>query len=119
MRPGDFRALDRVIHERGRLAIMSLLAAGGTLAFTETRDRLEMTDGNLSRHLATLEEAGLVRLSRHVGSGRPVTEISITEDGRKAFASYVQRLEAILAPARSAAGKEDTTEDEEPALSPA
>ncbi len=100
----DFRKLDRVIHERGRLAIMSMLSGGtGKLPFTEIRDRLSMTDGNLSRHLATLEESGLVRLERHVGRGRPLTEVTVTADGRRAFASYVERLEAILAPARGAA----------------
>jgi DNA-binding transcriptional ArsR family regulator len=114
----DFLKLDRVIHERGRLAIMSLLAAGGTLSFTELRDRLDMTDGNLSRHLATLQDAGLILLDRRVGSGRPQTDVSLTDRGRKAFAGYVERLEAILAPARSREG-DLQEEDDDPVLTPA
>ena len=59
MNPEPFLNLDRVIHEKGRLAIMSLLAASPELAFTELRDTLDMTDGNLTTHIRTLQEAGL------------------------------------------------------------
>ena len=58
MNPEPFLQLDRVIHEKGRLAIMSLLAASPTLLYTELRDTLRMTDGNVTTHLRTLLEAG-------------------------------------------------------------
>ena len=59
-----FERLDRVIHERGRLAIMSLLAATGSLSFRELREQLNMTDGNLSVHMRTLETGGYVSVSK-------------------------------------------------------
>jgi DNA-binding transcriptional ArsR family regulator len=111
----DFRKLDRVIHERGRLAIMSLLAGGGTLTFTELKARLEMTDGNLSRHLATLQDHGLVHTERLVGVGRPQTEVRLTEDGVRALRRYIERLEAILEPARASGTVVDDEEVPEPA----
>ena len=60
MNPEPFLQLDRVIHEKGRLAIMSMLAASPELSFTELRDALDMTDGNLTTHIRTLQEAGYV-----------------------------------------------------------
>ena len=60
MNPEAFLQLDRVIHEKGRLAIMSMLAASPELSFTEMRDSLKMTDGNLTTHIRTLQEAGYV-----------------------------------------------------------
>ena len=103
----DYRGLDRVIHERGRLAIMSMLAGGiGRMAFTEIRERLAMTDGNLSRHLAALEESGLVKMERRTGRGRPQTEVALTGEGRRAFAGYLERLEQILSQAKAATSEE-------------
>src|SRR5665213_2827711 len=58
--PKPFLQIDRVIHEKGRLPIMSLLAASGELSFTDIREALDMTDGNLSVHIKTLQEAGFV-----------------------------------------------------------
>ena len=88
--------LDRIIHEKGRMAIMSLLAATPELSFTEMRDALSMTDGNLSVHLRTLQEAGYVSVSKSYQKNRPLTTCSLTAAGKKAFASYVNLLEQIV-----------------------
>lgn len=96
MNPEPFLQLDRVIHERGRLAIMSMLAASAELSFTELRDTLEMTDGNLTTHIRTLQEAGYVAVAKSYQNNRPLTTVSLTAAGRKAFAGYVSLLEQIV-----------------------
>jgi DNA-binding MarR family transcriptional regulator len=99
--PEPFLQLDRVIHEKGRLAIMSMLAASPELAFTELRDALEMTDGNLTSHMRTLQEAGYVSVSKSYANNRPLTTCALTSAGKKAFASYIDLLEQILQQNRS------------------
>jgi len=94
--PEPFLQLDRVIHERGRLAIMSMLAASPELSFTELRDVLEMTDGNLTTHMRTLQEAGYVSITKSYRNRRPLTTVSLTAAGRQAFAHYVGLLEQIV-----------------------
>jgi DNA-binding MarR family transcriptional regulator len=94
--PEPFLQLDRVIHEKGRLAIMSMLAATPELAFTEMRDVLEMTDGNLTTHIRTLQEAGYISVSKSYQNSRPLTTCSLTSAGRKAFTAYVNLLEQIV-----------------------
>jgi len=94
--PEPFLQLDRVIHEKRRLGIMSLLAASPELSFTELRDALAMTDGNLTTHLRTLQEAGYLALAKTYLNNRPLTTCSLTTAGRKAFASYVDLLEQII-----------------------
>jgi len=94
--PEPFLQLDRVIHEKGRLAIMSMLAATAELSFTELRDTLSMTDGNLTTHIRTLQESGYVAVSKSFQKNRPLTTCSLTPEGRKAFANYIGLLEAIL-----------------------
>ena len=96
MNPEPFLQLDRVIHEKGRLAIMSLLAASPELAFTELRDSLEMTDGNVTTHIRTLQEAGYVAVAKSYQNNRPLTTCSMTAAGRKAFADYISLLEQIV-----------------------
>ena len=96
MNAEPFLQLDRVIHEKGRLAIMSLLAASPQLAFTEMRDTLNMTDGNLTAHMRTLQEAGYVSVTKEFQGGRPLTTYSLTAQGRKAFATYINLLEQIV-----------------------
>lgn len=96
MNPEPFLQLDRVIHEKGRLAIMSLLAASPSLLFTEIRDTLRMTDGNATTHLRTLLEAGYVAVTKSLEGGRPSTSYSLTPTGRRAFADYIRLLERIL-----------------------
>ncbi len=96
MNPEPFLQLDRVIHEKGRLGIMSMLAASPELAFTELRDALGMTDGNLTTHIRTLQEAGYISVSKSYQNNRPLTTCSLTAPGRKAFGQYVDLLEQIV-----------------------
>ena len=96
MNPEPFLQLDRVIHERGRLAIMSLLAATPQLSFTEMRDTLNMTDGNVTAHIRTLQEAGYIAVTKAFQGGRPLTSYSLTPAGRKAFTGYIDLLEQIV-----------------------
>ena len=100
MNPEPFLQLDRVIHEKGRLAIMSMLAATPELSFTELRDALGMTDGNLTTHLRTLQEEGYLSVSKSYQNNRPLTTCSLTAAGRKAFKEYVDLLEQVLQQAR-------------------
>ena len=96
MKPELFQKLDRVIHEKGRLAIMSMLAASPELSFTELRDALEMTDGNLTTHIRTLQQEGFVSVAKSYQNNRPLTSCSLTPAGRKAFADYINLLEQIV-----------------------
>jgi len=91
-----FLKLDRVIHEKGRMAIMSLLAANRELSFTELREALSMTDGNLSVHLRTLQEAGYVGLTKSFQNRKPLTTCTLTAAGRKAFSEYIDLLDQIV-----------------------
>ena len=100
MNPEPFLKLDRVIHEKGRMAIMSLLAATRDLSFTEMRETLGMTDGNLSVHLRTLQEAGYIAVTKTFQNRKPLTTCSLTNDGRKAFADYIDLLEQIVRESR-------------------
>jgi DNA-binding MarR family transcriptional regulator len=99
--PEPFLQLDRVIHEKGRLAIMSMLAAAPDLSFTELRDTLQMTDGNLTTHIRTLQETGYVSVAKSYQRNRRLTTLSLTPDGRRAFADYVSLLERIVRQAKS------------------
>src|ERR1044071_2477261 len=91
-----FEKLDRVIHERGRLAIMSLLAATESLSFKELKEQLQMTDGNLSVHMRTLEESGYVAVHKSFVNRKPRTDFSLTVEGREAFQTYLRTLEEIV-----------------------
>jgi DNA-binding MarR family transcriptional regulator len=94
--PEPFLKLDRVIHEKGRMAIMSLLAASPELSFTEMRDTLNMTDGNLSMHLKTLQESGYIAVTKSFHQKKPLTTCALTPAGRVAFANYIDLLEQIV-----------------------
>jgi len=94
--PELFLQLDRVIHEKGRLAIMSMLAASPDLSFTELRDALGMTDGNLTTHIRALQQEGYIAVAKSYQNRRPLTTCSLTPEGRKAFAGYVDLLEQIV-----------------------
>jgi predicted ArsR family transcriptional regulator len=94
--PEPFLQLDRVIHEKGRLAIMSLLAASPELSFTEMRTALKMTDGNLMAHMRTLQESGYVAVTKVFNSGRPLTTYALTAKGKRAFSEYIDLLENIV-----------------------
>lgn len=96
MNPEPFLKLDRVIHEKGRLAIMSMLAAAAELSFTEMRDALAMTDGNLTTHIRALQQEGYVSVAKSYQNRRPLTTCSLTPAGRKAFTAYIDLLEKIV-----------------------
>ena len=104
--PGRFAygGLERVIHERARLSILASVAAhDGGLLFTELKGLCKLTDGNLSRQLTTLAEAGLVETWKGQRNGRPQTLVKLTAAGRKRFADYIAELEAVVSDARRSA----------------
>src|SRR6266850_5574421 len=92
--------LERVIHEKARLSIMSSLAthADGVL-FNDLKDLCSLTDGNLSRHLQMLQEARLVEVWKGTRKNRPQTLVRLTETGRKRFQEYIAVLENVVADA--------------------
>ena len=92
--------LDRVIHERMRLAIVSALAADPSLSFNELKALLGTTDGNLSVHARKLEEAGYVACSKSFQGRMPKSEYRLTAEGRRAFERYLAHLEALVAGVR-------------------
>ncbi len=100
MNPEPFLQLDRVIHEKGRLAIMSMLAASPELSFTELREALSMTDGNLTTHIRTLQQAGYLSVTKSFQNNRPLTTCALTASGRKAFTNYINLLERIIRQAK-------------------
>lgn len=91
----DFEKLDKTIHEKGRLGIMTLLATRPSWPFQDLKAELDMSDGNLITHLRTLHDAGFVAITREVFD-RPQTSYSLTAKGRKAFEEYLGVLEQIL-----------------------
>jgi len=90
------QVLDRIIHERVRLGIVSALAANDKLTFTELRSLLETTDGNLAIHSRKLEEAGYITCDKYFQGRVPRTEYSLTSAGRKALEKYLSHLEALV-----------------------
>lgn len=94
----DFSQLDRVIHEKGRLSIMTLLSTREKWSFQELKDHLTMSDGNLITHLRTLCKEGYVRELKTVAlkSARPRTMYEFTSAGRSAFTAYIKLLEEIV-----------------------
>ena len=100
MNPEPFLNLDRVIHEKGRMAIMSLLAAQSELSFTELRDTMGMTDGNITTHIRTLQEAGYIAVTKSFQEKRPLTTCTLTPAGRQAFSDYIRLLEQIVQQAK-------------------
>jgi DNA-binding transcriptional ArsR family regulator len=93
--------LDRVIHERIRLGIVSALAANEHVTFNDLKKLLSTTDGNLSVHARKLEEAGYVICSKSFEGRMPKTEYRLTEEGRSAFSRYLSHMEALIQVARS------------------
>ena len=93
----DFNQLDKVIHERGRLAIMSLMVTKSEWRFNDLKTELGMSDGNLITHLRTLAKAEYVTLNKEdLGDPKPVTMCRITKKGRKAYDKYLSLLESII-----------------------
>ncbi len=94
--------LDPLIHERVRLGILSAVKAADRLSFTELRDALGVTDGNLSVHARRLEDAGYLECRKGFDRRTPRTEFRLTTRGRVAFASYLFQLESVIRTARNA-----------------
>jgi len=88
--------LDKVIHERIRLGIISALAANLRLSFTELKNLVDATDGNVSVHTRKLEEAGYVTCTKSFKGRTPLTEYSITDAGRAALERYLDHMEALI-----------------------
>ena len=88
--------LDQLIHERVRLGIMSALAARGELAFTELRDLLKLTDGNLSVHARVLETAGYLAIEKAFVDRKPRTTLKLSAKGKDSFRRYMAQLEALV-----------------------
>ncbi len=95
-----FDKLDKTIHEKGRLGIMTLLATRPSWPFQDLKAELKMSDGNLVTHLRTLHDVGYVAITKEV-LDRPQTSYSLTEKGRTAFQDYLQVLEQIVKAGRS------------------
>lgn len=98
----SYEGLDRVLHEKARLGILASLAANaGGLLFNDLKQMCSLTDGNLSRHLAVLSDAGLVEIWKGTTGGRPQTMYRLTADGRHRFAEYIGVLEKVVADAQA------------------
>jgi DNA-binding HxlR family transcriptional regulator len=93
---GGAPELDRLIHERVRLGIVSALAVNASLAFNELKAMLGLTDGNLSVHARRLEEAGYVVCTKRFDGRTPRTEFSLTPAGRDALEAYLAHMEALI-----------------------
>jgi DNA-binding HxlR family transcriptional regulator len=97
--PGGGKALaelDRLIHERMRLGIVSALAANRSLTFNELKKLLKTTDGNLSVHARKLEEAEYIACTKSFEGRMPKTEYRLTESGRRALEKYLSHMEALI-----------------------
>jgi DNA-binding MarR family transcriptional regulator len=94
--PHSAHDIDRVIHERLRLGIISALAVKDSLTFNELKHTVKTTDGNLSVHARKLEEAGYVSCSKTFEGRTPKTEFSLTVAGRRALEQYLNHMEALL-----------------------
>jgi DNA-binding transcriptional ArsR family regulator len=127
--PGRFayEGLERAIHEKARLGIMSsLIAHPAGLLFSDLKALCALTDGNLNRHLQVLREAGLVEIWKGVSKNRPQTLCRVTADGRARFVQYLSELERVVSDAADAANaasdptdREATSQDFLEGLSPA
>ena len=114
--PFAYEGLDRVIHERARLSVLtSLITHPEGLSFVDLKRLCALTDGNLARHLQVLEEDGMIRITKEDGPGRAQTTARITASGRKRYLDYLTILEQVV---RDAASLERPKEDQLLTLSP-
>jgi DNA-binding transcriptional ArsR family regulator len=117
--PFAYEGLDRVIHERARLGVLTSLAAHPKgLAFADLRRLCGLTDGNLSRHLTVLQEAGLVEVTKSFARNRPQTLCRITREGRRRFLDYLAVLDQVVRDAAAAARSAGAGETAAPGLAP-
>ena len=93
---GEAPKLDRLVHERLRLGILSALAVNESLTFTELKKLLDTTDGNLSVHARKLEEAGYIACAKCFEDRMPRTDYRMTAAGRRAFERYIDHMEALV-----------------------
>ena len=115
-----YEGLDRVIHERARLSILtSLVSKPDGVGFADLKTLCDLTDGNLSRHLRILEEAGLVALEKGFRDNRPYTTVRLTALGRRRFLDYLSVLEKVIADAASATAATPTPPGRKKGLAPA
>ena len=106
----DYAGLDRLFHEKARLAIVTSLAAhAGGLVFSELKSLCQLTDGNLNRHLQVLEEAGCITVKKDMRAKRPTTRCRLTNHGRARFLEYLSALEQVLLKATRAASSVDAS----------
>jgi DNA-binding transcriptional ArsR family regulator len=111
--PFSYDGLDRVIHEKARLGLLtSLMAHPKGLSFADLKQLCALTDGNLSRHLQVLQEAGLVELIKGYEGNRPHTTCRLTKTGRRRFLDYLAVLEQLVRDAAKAAGKQDSAKQD-------
>jgi DNA-binding transcriptional ArsR family regulator len=102
-----YEGLDRVIHERARLSILtSLIVHPRGLSFGDLKQLCGLTDGNLSRHLQVLQEAALVEISKGFEQNRPQTACRITQEGRRRYLEYLAVLERVVRDAATAVDAE-------------
>jgi DNA-binding MarR family transcriptional regulator len=105
--PFSYEGLDRVMHERARLGLLtSLMAHPKGLAFADLRQLCGLTDGNLNRHLQVLQDAGLVEVIKTQEGNRPRTVCRLTQAGRSRFLDYLAVLEGLVRDAARAAGQD-------------
>jgi DNA-binding HxlR family transcriptional regulator len=88
--------LDRVIHERTRLGIVSALAVNASLSFNELKELVQASDGNLSVHARKLEDAGYIQCMKSFSGRMPKTEYRLTAAGRRALEGYLNHMEALI-----------------------
>lgn len=106
--PFAYDGLDRVIHEKARLGVLaSLIAHPKGLAFADLKSLCGLTDGNLSRHLQVLQDAGLVDIRKGYAGNRPHTTCRLTAEGRRRFVDYLAVLEQVVRDAAEAVGEAD------------
>ena len=101
---GEAGKLDRLVHERLRLGILSALSVNESLTFNELKKLLDTTDGNLSVHARKLEDAGYVNCSKTFDGRTPKTEYSLTNAGRRALERYLDHMEAVIGQMRKQVG---------------
>jgi DNA-binding HxlR family transcriptional regulator len=109
-----YEGLDRLIHERARLAILSSLASNESgLTFNDLKDLCALTDGNLSRQLQMLKEAEMVEIEKGTSGNRPQTMCRLTRTGRKRFLGYIAELERVVSNATDRADAAPAAESDD------